>query len=344
MKKLIVILILIILGCKSRESLIDKHNNSVLYSNSLYPVKYDKLWGYADFYGNTIINPRFQEASLFQYGTAVVKQNNLYGYISNTGQWIIKPKYKSAGTFNLRYHGIKNKDGTSQENIIAKVNEGKGEFYIDAEGVALKRVELFNEIPGCVHILPRLDEYSIKNQDGTYELTYNYWRTTNDTSYNAVKDTTNLRLDTIIEIARNFALLKKGANYAIYNTKISRGIDVKNKTKFIIPKDSIHSVNPNFIYENVKFKTINGETTPSSIYKKNGKWGIITHRGNEIAPFIYLDIGLNEYYDTYLVEFEEQKYGYISIVKEGYYVYNNREKYKTSNGVVVEHFKRKKNK
>ena len=340
MKKLIVILIIINLGCKSNESLIDKYNNGVAYSDSLYPVKYNNLWGYADFYGNTIIDPQFEEASLFQYGRAIVKRNNLYGYISNTGKWIIRPKYKSAESFKLRYHGIKNKDGTGQKNLIAKVNEGKGDFYIDAEGVALKRVELFNEIPGCVQILPRLDEYSIQNQDGTYELTYIYWQNSNDTTYIEVRDTTNLRLDTIIEISRDFALLKKGTNYAIYNTDISRGVNVKNKSRLLISKDSIHIVSPNFIYENIKYKTINEETQPSSIYKKNGKWGIVTNRGNEIAPFIYLEIGLKEPYDNYLVEFEEQKFGYITIVKENWYVSNKREDYSSGN-IVIEHFKRK---
>jgi len=343
MRTLLLILIIFNLGCRSSESLINKNNNNIFYSNTLYPIKYDKLWGYADFYGNTIIEPQFEEASLFQYGRAIVKKNNLYGYISNTGKWIIKPKYKSAEAFNLRYHGIKNEDGTGQKKLIAKVNEGKGNFYIDSYGKPLKRVELFNEIGGCLTILPRLDQYSIQNLDGTYELTYSYWRIANDTSGYKTTDTTNLRLDTIIELGSDFALLKKGANYAIYNTDISQGVDVEKKSRYLIPEDSIHSISPNFIYESIKFKNINGEEKASSIYKKGGKWGILTVSGNEIAPFIYHDIGLEEYYDTYLVEFEKQKFGYISLISESWYVHNKREKY-ISNNVVIEHFKRKKSK
>jgi len=152
-----------------------------LLSRTLYPIKHDKLWGYADFFGNIIIEPKFEEASLFQHGTAIVKHDNLYGYISNRGQWLIKPKYQNAEPFYLRYHGIKNNDVADQKYLIAKVNEGNGSYYINSDGTTLKQVELFNEIFDCRPVLPRLEDYCIKNIDGTYELTYNYLRVTSDT-------------------------------------------------------------------------------------------------------------------------------------------------------------------
>lgn len=343
MKKLIVILIIINLGCKSSESLIERNNNDVFFSNTLYPVKYDKMWGYADFYGNTIVEPQFEEASLFQYGRAIVKKNNLYGYISNTGKWIIKPKYKSAEPFNLRYHGIRNEDRTGQKRLIARVNEGNGNFYINSDGKPLKRVELFNETGGCVQILPRLNEYSIQNKDGTYELTYNYWRITSDTTGYKFSDTTNLKLDTIIELNTEFALLLKDSKYAIYCNETSKGIDYINNQRYIIPIDSTHSIKPNFIYEEVKFENINGEKKPSSIYKKEGKWGIPGLSIEPVVPFIYLDIKEVENYGGYLVEFELNKFGYISIVFESNGVYKRRSN-KKDTYVVVEHFKRGKSK
>ena len=137
-------MIILNLGCKSSQSLIEKNNNDVYFSNTLFPVKYGKLWGYADFYGNTIIKPKFEKASLFQYGIAIVKEDNLYGYILNTGQWLIKPKYQSAEPFNLRYYRVKDKDGTGQEDLIAKVNEGKQDSFINSGEKPLKKVEIFN--------------------------------------------------------------------------------------------------------------------------------------------------------------------------------------------------------
>ena len=343
MRILLFILIISNLGCKTSESLFEKNNNDVFFSNTLYPIKYDKLWGYADFFGNTIIHPKFEEASLFQYGTAIVKLNNRYGYITNTGQWLIKPKYRSAEPFYLRYYGIKSKDGTGKKNLLAKVNEGNGNYYINSDGVTIKKVELFNEIVDCKPILSRLKDYSVGNLDGTYELKYEYWKITSDTSGYKVIDTTNLKIDTIIELSSDFALLKKNSKYAIYCNKTSKGIDVVNNERYLIPKDSVHKVMPNFIYDDVKFKTSFGEEKPTSIFKKKGRWGIVSVSGQELVPFLYLDIVQIENNSSFLVEFEENKFGYISTIFESSQVYNARENKKT-NGIVREHFKRKKSK
>ena len=97
----------------------------------------------------------------------------------------------------------------------------------------------------------------------------------------------------------------------------------------------------NFIYDDVKFSTINGEDRPTSIYKKNDKWGIVTVGGHELVPFIYFDIIEIENSGSYLVEFEEDKFGYISILTESSYVNHKRENY-ASNSIVIEHFKREK--
>jgi len=331
MNKLFAILLILVSGCKTSDSLIEKHNNGVFTSSNLFPFKYEQLWGYADFYGNTIISARFEEASLFQYGIGIVKINQLYGYISNTGDWLVKPKYISAEPFYNRYHGIKNKDGTGQKNLIAKVNEGKGDFYIDTDGKTLKKVELSYQQGGCAQIQPGLDKYSIRNEDGTYELTYRYWRITSDTSYSKVLDTTNLELDTIIGLSNEFALIRKDSMYAIYCTEASRGIDIRDNSRFLIPADSTHIISPDFIYEDVKFEEYNGEIKPTAIYKKEGKWGIPGYSEEPTVPFIYVDLINKENSKSFLVEFEEGKYGYISIVIDS----NTRSK-----SVVVEHFKR----
>jgi len=142
-------------------------------------------------------------------------------------------------------------------------------------------------------------------------------------------------------LSSEFALLKQGSKYAIYCNETSKGIDIANNTRYLIPNDSTHNVLPNFIYEDVKFITSNGKERPSSIYKKKGKWGIVSLSGQELAPFIYYDIIEIKSSSSYLVEFEEDKFGYISTLFESNQVFNARDK-KRSNYIIREHFKRKK--
>ncbi len=340
LNKLIFILIIINLGCKQSESIIEKKASSNSYSNNLYPIKYNEQWGYADFFGNTIIEPQFDEASLFYYDIAVVKQNNLYGYISLNGHWLIKAKYISAGPFELRYYGPY-EDGKAQKKLIAKVSEGKGDFYINTSDSPIKQINFSRPIAGCVEFLSRLDEYSIKNGDGTYEITFQYLKTQSDTSGYVIHDTTNLRLDTIIEIDRHYALLKKNHKYAIYQTAFSQGIDLVANKRIVIPRDSSYKVSPKFIYQGVKFVEANDKKRSSNIYRKNSKWGILSTCGQEIVPFIYYDIIPQERSHSYLVEFEQGQYGCISIIYESTAVNRGREK-PQSKFVIQEHFKREK--
>jgi len=340
MKNLLILVVIINFGCKSNEILIVNNNNGVNITY-LYPVKYDKLWGYSDYYGNTIIEPQFDEAALFHNDIAMVKKDNLYGFIISTGQWIVKPRYISGESFILRYHSIKNKDGTGQKNPIAKVNEGKGDFYINSDGKTLKEIKLVPlGVCGMGRTDPSLvDDYSIRNIDGTYELKYKYWKIDSDTSWQKIIDTTQLSIDTIIQFNNEFALLKKDSNYAVYSTEVSTGYNVFKNERIIIPVDSNYTVSPKFIYDDVKFKMVYDEEVPSSIYKKGDKWGIIDKRGQEMVPFIYNDIIEEEYGSSHLVEFEEEKFGYISIISESKNVMRGRENigYRY---VIREHFKR----
>ncbi len=339
MKNLLILFVIISFGCKSNETLIGDNNNGVSMTN-LYPFKYDKLWGYADFHGNTIINPQFEEAALFSYGIALVKKDNLYGYISNKGHWKIKPKYISAETFILAHYRRKNDDRITTKSLIAKVNNGTRDIYINSNGDPPKGERTTYGACGNGRTFPRLDEYSIRNTDGTYELKYKYYKLKNDTFWHKVIDTTQLSIDTIIQLKYEFALLKKDSKYAVYSTDVSKGYDVFKNERIIIPVDSYYTVSPKFIYDDVKFKMIYGEEVPSSIYKKGDKWGIIDIRGQEMVPFIYNDIKEEKYGSRYLVEFEEEKFGYISIISESKNVIRGRENigYKY---VVREHFKRK---
>jgi len=318
-----------LVSCLSNEQFIPDYNES--YKGTLFPIKYDLLWGYADFYGNTIIEPQFEEASLFQNGLAVVKQNRLYGYISQNGRWWIKPKYKTASLFSWRYDKASDKVGKSQRVLTAIVNDGKGNIYIDSKG-KIKDLIVTNKIYNCKPQLPQIHKYSIINSDGSYELTYKYWSIKNDTSGFKVIDTTDLKLDTIIEIRRDKLLLKKDSKYAIYDTNRSGPFDINTRKPHLIPLDSTLNISVNFIYDDLKFEKVLDELRPSGIFKKDGKWGIPGFSTTPIVPFVYNDIKNNSYGgSSYQVEFEEEKYGYISLVFDSL----NKSKY-----ILFEHFKR----
>lgn len=337
MKKLIFILTLIHFGCKSNETLIGS-NYEDIYVTNLYPFKYDKFWGYADYYGNTIINPQFDEASLFHYGIAVVKKDNRFGYINNRGKWIVKPKYSSAELYKLRYHGLRNKDGTHRKGLIARVTKDTDVLYINSDGKTLKNVSLSSSSGHGVIVNSNIDEYSVKNIDGTFEMKYSYWKIENDTTGRKILDTTQLKLDTIIRVD-DISILKKDSKYAIFSNELLRGIDVIKNERTIIPEDSTYSIIPKFIYEDLKFKSINGIEFPSWIFKKEGRWGLAGLGAEEIIPFIYFDITEEEHSPSYLVEFEEGKFGYISIMLESIHVIKAR-KNKKSTTIIKEHFNR----
>lgn len=68
----------------------------------LIPVKSGKDFQYVDLEGKIVINPQFQEASIFRNGLALVKssgENAKWGYIGEDGKYIISGNYLRATVF-----------------------------------------------------------------------------------------------------------------------------------------------------------------------------------------------------------------------------------------------------
>jgi hypothetical protein len=59
-------------------------------SEGLVAVRVGGLWGYANFGGNIVIEPRFTSARPFRRGFAAVKQRNRWGFIDQLGTWRIE--------------------------------------------------------------------------------------------------------------------------------------------------------------------------------------------------------------------------------------------------------------
>jgi len=332
--KLIIFFFLVFIGCRPNANFITT-NAKKAYRGSLYPFKYDEKWGYADFHGNTIIEPQFEDASLFQFGLASVKLNGLYGYISSTGHWKIKPRFLIAGPFTYRTNESQVIDGKSERILTALVSDGDRKIYIDEEG-KIKDQIISSGIFNCMPFVPQVEKFSVKNSDETYELTFQYWSVLNDTTGFKVIDTTDLKLDTIIEYKKGRALLKKDSKYAIYNTDRSGPFNINTCKPHLIPIDSTYVITLDslgFIYDDVKFKKMLDQILIPLIYKKRGRWGI-PGGSKSIVPFIYYDLEYDrDFRNSYKVEFEIGKYGYISLV------FDSQDR---SNYVVVEHFKRSK--
>lgn len=79
-------------------------------SEGLIPFKTNDLWGYMDINQNVIIEPLYQEASLFSEGLAMVKKDCKVGYINHQNEIIIPFEYESGSEFKnnlaiLKYQG-----------------------------------------------------------------------------------------------------------------------------------------------------------------------------------------------------------------------------------------------
>ena len=77
----------------------------------LISVKIDNKWGYIDFAGNIIIEPRFDYVYDFSSGVAAVKVNGKWGYINTKGEYVLEPQFKDGGYFRCGMLGISMGDG-----------------------------------------------------------------------------------------------------------------------------------------------------------------------------------------------------------------------------------------
>lgn len=71
-----------------------------LFHCGLVAVKSGDKWGYIDKTAKYVINPQFDDASVFSdNGLAKVKAGNKYGYIDKDGKYAINPQFDDAYSF-----------------------------------------------------------------------------------------------------------------------------------------------------------------------------------------------------------------------------------------------------
>lgn len=90
---------------------------------SLIPVAQSGRYGYVNSKGEYVINPQFDEATMFREGIARVKKDGKYGYIRKDGNYLCLPTYVDATIF--------------REGIAWVVEEKGAPTAIDTEGKRL---------------------------------------------------------------------------------------------------------------------------------------------------------------------------------------------------------------
>jgi hypothetical protein len=105
---------------------VEEFENDFRLQNYIFlPFKEDGNWGYLNEYGKEMIEPVYEEASLFSDGLAAVAQQGLYGYISKSGNLVINYLFKDAEPFHNGFAVV------MKDSLYGLINK-KGEFIIQA--------------------------------------------------------------------------------------------------------------------------------------------------------------------------------------------------------------------
>ena len=271
----------------------------------LYPIGENNKWGFANSYGETVIEPKFEKVDFFYSGVAVVKIDGKYGYLRKDGNWHIKPKYDTATSFYINY---------------GEVSIKKKAYLINLRG-QLKRLYSTGYFNGCVVTLPLDPNEFFFKVNGKYEYEFKYLVLVDSNHSFKSIDTTNIRVDEIYPFGINHILLKKQNKYGVfdrwYNSKI-----IINIEDYLFHKDEANyfvSSQIKFDFDDVIYKLYRGNCVNFAYVRVNDKFGIIEESGYYHLKPNYLkilDIYLNR---MALVEFEPNRYGYVNFNGKEYF-------------------------
>lgn len=62
-------------------------------------AEFGKKWGFIDWKGHVIVEPKYQNARSFSDGLAAVKRDGMWGFIDSTGNEVIEPKFFNVGSY-----------------------------------------------------------------------------------------------------------------------------------------------------------------------------------------------------------------------------------------------------
>lgn len=296
MKRGIVIWVIafLFLGCISSKDVkklsIDKR--------TLYPIGVNNKWGFANSEGKTVILPIYESVEFFSRGVALVKSNGKYGYLKKDGNWHIKPKYDVGSNF------ISN---------CALVALNRDTFYIDLKDRKMKIRECYPiDAGGCNIVLPADPNNYFKKFDGNFELVYKYYLQSDSTEYLTQFDTTNLKIEEVIEFGNHHVLVKKDGKYGLFDvwshTRIIVDGNRNLEHKEVARKEIAGLIN--FKYDNVEFERFHDNEVTFAKVEIDNKYGVIDSRGNVMIEPKFTNLEIKPGWNIALVEYEQNKFGY----------------------------------
>jgi len=311
----------------------------------LIPVKSGKEFQYINKKGEIVINPQFNNASIFRDGLALVQttgDKGKWGYITDDGKYAINPQYKEATVFS---------DGLAwvvSENSAPAAIDKKGEVKFikdDAESVMVFKEGLaafsiindkgdeiwgFVDKSGQVKINPQFDYVSSFSEgkclirkakaDEKYSYTYGYI----DKSGNII---INYQFDFASDFIKGKAVVAQGEKYGIIGKDGKYIINPQfeaiqiDDDKFLVKqngkygwcdKDAKFSINPQFN----DARTFNGNKLAAIM--SGEKWGFVDRNG-KIVINPQFD-GAGPFTGNMAIVASGEKIGFIN--KEGKYVIN----------------------
>ena len=255
-------------------------------------------WGFMNKNKDIIVCPKYEEAYPSTSDRYRVKVKGKYGFIDNGGKLVIKAKYDSAEDFNYGIAKVTRKGNTK---YITK--EGKRNRVSVGGGCGTHYSCSFPNIREVVEIIEDQGKLGIVHEKMI--------RNENKKTY-YVSDTIQPVFDSIIPIGSQLM-------YIVKDSLISFAHD----GYFLAGADYILD-NLNFEFEDVKLFSC--DLCCKGVYeiigvKKNGLWGYmkIDHEPEDFIEPKYLRI--NSFADGFaLVEYEEEKFGYIDSRGNEYFI------------------------
>lgn len=276
----------------TQTSLVTQRENK--YPEALYLFKRDNLYGYINYLGEVVIEPKFKFAMNFNEENSIARVNeynqlgNQFGFIGRDGSYIITPQYPNATGFynglavvslggNAGFINSKGEmiieygystvshftDGVSRVSQMADINGYRTKVYgyIDQNGKEI--------IPVTHKTLGELKDGRIlylEHPDDWDKKVYCYFDKTGKKAF-----TTTFKQAGEFYGGRAYVRVKEGEKWS------TAFINTKGEVTFTLP-DSIRSAGEGITFFKEGFAFVTGN---------NGKYAIIDSLGNLISNFIY---------------------------------------------------------
>jgi hypothetical protein len=252
-------------------------------------ISENRNWGYADLFGQWIIEPIYSKVSPFVEGKAIVQRGNLCGVIDCEGNVILQCKYERLANF-------RNGKAWAQEKGLWGLVGAKGQVFQSAQFTDINPIVntefawvrknnvwgLFNEDKNMFVCQPQYKVAQVMSMEASLVQTEKNYGVINHSNCSYLIP---LELTKVKKIAENDIIFQKNNLWGVFN----------DAGKVLI---------------NADFDTIVLKNKELLQVTKAGKKGFYGLRGKKILPVEYDEIGeLSEVY--YLVK-QNGKYGYCS--------------------------------